>query len=82
MRLMLASWVDVPAQFSWMSMGAKFYYVPAYFLTNGLSAVQLLNLFEEGVRMLASAGFIVTGAVADGAAENRTFQVGDPTLTT
>jgi hypothetical protein len=62
-------------QFTWTSYGVKFQYPVAFHFVDGVTGVQLYDLFMTGVRLLHAFGFRVLCAVCDGAGENRMFQV-------
>ena len=60
-------------QFFFRSVFNKFTHPCAYFLTNGVSAVRLNQLFWQGVSMLQAFGFTTILSCCDGASENRKF---------
>eukprot|EP00112_Aurelia_sp_Birch-Aquarium-sp1_P000096 Seg1007.5 transcript_id=Seg1007.5/GoldUCD/mRNA.D3Y31 product="hypothetical protein" protein_id=Seg1007.5/GoldUCD/D3Y31 len=60
-------------QLFFRSVFNKFTYPCAYFLTNGMSAVRLNQLFWQGISMLQAFGFQTSLSCCDGASENRKF---------
>ncbi len=53
--------------------GIKFSYPVAFFFTDGVTALQLRSIVEDGLHRLKLYGITVIATVCDGAAENRAF---------
>lgn len=62
-------------QFYFKSIFTNFQFPCAYFLTRGISALNLNQLFWQGVGLLQGFGFTTILSCCDGAAENRAFMM-------
>jgi hypothetical protein len=51
----------------------KFGYPVGFFFTDGVDALQLRSIIEEGLHLLRLHGVYVNAIVCDGASENRAF---------